>query len=1533
VLHSRASQHFEADIRVYDEDQRLVAEVLDLRCQALEHPSAVAKKREREWMLEYHWQPAPRAAANNEVDGRWLLLVPHVDHPLVSTLRERGAECLIAVPGAKFSQQGNVWCLPPGSAEAFEALLAESARGGALQGIVHAWCLGQPLAPELGASWEAQTLGAGSLMYLVQALAHVVETGESAAPTPVRQPPGLWVVCEHTQAVTEGDPISLPHSTLWGLRRVVANEHPSLNARIVDLDGEAASLRALANELAHPPLDDELALRKGVCFAHRLERYVPQEIGSVSAPERAAEVRCMELAVHKPGDLKSMGWVHLPNLELGEHEVEIEVWATALNFKDVMKATGLFPARLIEGNLWSRETLGMECSGRISRVGARVEHVRVGDEVMALAPRTFASHTVTHAALVAPSSGLTPAQAAAIPVAFLTAAVGLEHLAQLQPGERVLIHAASGGVGQAAIQIAHAIGAEVYATAGSEEKRQLVRALGVEHVFDSRSLRFAEEIREVTRGAGVDVVLNSLSGEAITRSLSVLSDYGRFIELGKMDLDRDFPLGLRPFTRCLSFHSVDLDRMLAQRVELCGRIFRGIQSRLAEGRLRALDITEYRAESAVDAFHAMAGAKHTGKLVVHIAAQDVPVQDTRGITFRGDASYLVSGGLGGFGLQLALWLAARGAGRLVLLGRRGRETPGAHEAVLALQALGAQVQLEACDVASATDVARALGNVPESMPLRGVFHAAAVLDDALLKNLDLARYQKTFGPKAIGAWNLHRQTLGLGLDHFMCFSSMASVLGNQGSANYCAANSFVDALAHHRRRAGLAALTVNWGVIADVGMAADEDFYRQNLERNGLQTIHSRHCLDLLGVLMESGRVQTTVCPIDFETWLKFNPAGKEARLSELLTASNRSRDTSRTRAADELALRASLAGLEPAARVELAQTKVREVLAQVLRIEAAKVDVSRSLTALGADSLMAIEIKNRLEGLGLAMSVTQLLSRNSVATLAAALLEASGYGSSNEEPDTSAVSAESTAASWFVRREPRHSAKLRLFCFPYAGGGPSVYHQWPESLPDWIDVLAVNLPGRGLRSEEGSLESIAQVADAILPEILPLLDRPFAMFGHCMGAIVMYEVAQRLERKHGKVAAQIFASGCMAPHLYNSPIVHEQDDDTFLDVLRLISFSGTRALIEDPELRHSLFPLLRSDFRAVVQYGSSFEVLAPLAAPITGLAASNDLFAAPKAMEAWGRYTSRGYDLAQLPGDHYFVEADRETVTRIVSARLASVIEPATPTALPALAHVTWRKPDNDQLGQAPRALERGAHVAFAPQKTPKTTVLCFPPAGVKAEEFPLPKSADPDLVYRAVEWRGKGPLGSVRSVQQAVDLAYDDIAPHLEGSFVFYGHCLGAIVAYELALRLQREHRRVPEHLIVAGVVGPHLYVAPDAHQLPTEKLLELLGVLKYPFAERLARDPAFLAARIGVLRADLEAMSHYQYREGELLDAPITAISMRHDLWSYPLRTETWRYHTQQRADVVHWEGDHYFNMRHPDRVHELVRDFAVNSAAAE
>jgi acyl transferase domain-containing protein/surfactin synthase thioesterase subunit/NADPH:quinone reductase-like Zn-dependent oxidoreductase/NAD(P)-dependent dehydrogenase (short-subunit alcohol dehydrogenase family) len=1524
-IHRAASEYFVADVLVYDADRRLLAEVLDLRCQALEPEDAVAERRKQQWMVEYQWVPAPlKRPAVRPQPGVWLVLAPARDCELIRQLELRGQKCIAVLPGEGFRAEGSGFAARPTVPEDLARVVAEVfARGVPLRGIAHAWCTRS----SDDGLWETEEQGAIGLIHLAQALeaelARAAKEGGAAAGEGRAARPPLWIFTLGTQPVAAEDSVHVAHASVWGLRRVLANESPSLGASIIDVDGWVESWFASADELLAGSREDELAFRRGERHVHRLRRYVPGE-AELAAPGGAAEASdYTELRVTRPGDLSSLAWVEMPSLELGPDEVEIEVHAAGLNFKDVLKAAGLFPVRLMEGNLWSRDTLGMECAGRVVRVGAHVEDLAPGAEVLALAPRAFASRVVTRHELVVPNPGLAPTSAAGIPVAFLTAAVGLEVLAGLKAGERVLIHAGTGGVGQAAIQIAQQIGAEIFATAGSPDKRALLRELGVLHVFDSRSLRFAEEIREVTDGEGVDVVLNSLAGEAIPASLGALRDYGRFVELGKLDLDRDFPLGLRPFTRCISFHALDLDRMLAQRVALCGEVLRSIAQRVRDGRLRSLPVTVHEATAAAGAFETMATATHTGKLVVALDPGRLPVRNAQSMRFRKDASYLVTGGLGGFGLQLARWLAVHGAGHLLLLGRRGRATPGADAALRSLESLGATVQIEACDVADSASVEAVLARVPAERPLRGVFHAAAVLDDALVKNLDVERYRRTFGPKATGAWNLHLRTRTLPLDHFMCFSSMASILGNQGSGNYCAANAFVDALAHHRRSLGLPALTVNWGVIADVGMAADEDFYRQNLERNGLQTIHSGHCLELLGLLMREGRVQTTVCPIDWTTWVRFNPAGSEGRLVELLKAGS-ARTEGRSQSTAELALRKELDALAGAEREARACRVVAELLAAVLRMDVERLDPNRSLTALGVDSLLGIEIKNRLDKLGLAISVTQLLSRESAGTLAARLLGALGYGGEGE-PVSERVAVETSDASPFIVREvPRESAKLRLVCFPYAGGGPAVYQRWSDALPEAIEVVSIDFRQRDVALASGLFRSIDEAADAISAALVPLLDRPFALFGHCMGAIVMYEVAWRLQERHGSVAQHLFVSGCMAPHLYNSPLVHEQDERSFLDILHLISFSGTRALLDDDELRKDLFPGLRRDFEAVALYGDGFRMRAPLAAPITGIAASDDLFAAPKAMRAWDRYSAQRYDLALLSGDHYFVETQRQAVTRLVASRLG--LDGADSAAAAADAGLDWILGARSGVEDPPCRVE-GTQQPRAPQRSARARerarVLCFPPVGVRAADFAACLGSAPDIAYEPVEWNDCA-APPARTVEEIVER----LRPRLEAGppALFYGHCLGGIVAYELALRLQREGAPLPDHLIVAGAVGPHLYVAPDAYRLPTPKLVELLRVLRFPGSESLRDDGKASEDTLERVRADLEAMARYDYRSGSLLDVPITAISLRHDLWSYPRRADSWQLHTARECRVVEWSGDHYHAMRSPEALTELMREIA-------
>ena len=501
--------------------------------------------------------------------------------------------------------------------------------------------------------------------------------------------------------------------------------------------------------------ENQVAYRGATRYVARLQRdpeqlTAPEEqVGSTSPPEGP-----FRLGLTTPGKFSALRYLPLTRKPPGPGQVELEVHSTGLNFSDVLKAMGLYPG--IQDEI---VPLGIECAGVVTALGDRSDRFQVGDRVLGVAPYSLASHVVTAPyALVAIPEQLSADQACTIPITFLTAHYALCHLAHLQPGEKVLIHAGAGGVGQAAIQIAQAIGAEIFATAGSDEKRDFLRSLGIEHVMNSRTLDFAEEILEATGRRGVDCVLNSLPGEAITKSLSVLAAYGRFLEIGKIDIYQNRMLGLLPFQDNLSYFAIDLDRLLRQRRQTIEEMFAQLMPHFQRGDYRPLPLTRFAADETVDAFRYMAQRRNIGKVVVSMRdrAREFHESDRPERPIRAEATYLITGGLGALGLRVARWLVDQGATHLVLLSRRSPSAEVDH-ALDSLRQLGAQVAVVSGDVTQADSLASALRQIPSSFPpLRGVFHAAGVLADRLLLAMDPDGLERAMAPKVQGAWNLHQ---------------------------------------------------------------------------------------------------------------------------------------------------------------------------------------------------------------------------------------------------------------------------------------------------------------------------------------------------------------------------------------------------------------------------------------------------------------------------------------------------------------------------------------------------------------------------------------------------------------------------------------------------------------------------------------------------------------------------------------------------------------------------------------------------------
>lgn len=778
-------------------------------------------------------------------------------------------------------------------------------------------------------------------------------------------------------------------ATLWGLGRVLANEHPELGCRLIDIHPlceDAAS--ALAGELLSGDVEEEVVVT-------RQGRFVPRMVSAASAPRtsRPANAQPAETTVlgfEAPGSLRNLAWFRLPERDLAADEVEIQPVATGLNFRDVMYAMGLLSDEAVESG-FAGATVGMEMSGRIVRVGSDITGFAAGDEVLGFAGACFASRVRARTTAIAHKPArLTFEEAATIPTTFFTAYYALCELARLRRGERVLIHGGAGGVGIAAIQLARHLGAEVFVTAGSAEKREFVRLLGADHVFDSRSLSFADEILARTQGAGVDVVLNSLAGEAMVRSIDTLRPFGRFLELGKRDFYENSRIGLRPFRNNISYFGIDADQLMNALPDLTQRLFTEIIQLLVDGALHPLPYRAFPAERVEEAFRYMQQARQIGKVLVtypHGAPAPSRITSHAKLSLDPTAAYLVVGGTGGFGFATARRLVERGARHLVLASRTGE--PGervAREISQWREVRGVQVYVVACDVTNAAAVDALIDAVNErGAPLKGIVHSAMVIDDGLVRNLDDRRFEDVLAPKVAGAWNLHRATRHLSLDFFVVYSSATTFLGNPGQASYVAANTFLEALVMQRRALGLPSTYMAWGPLEDVGFLARHAETREALKaRLGGLSITSDEALGALEHALVDARSGEAVVRLDWNAITRGMPAAGARRYSELTRTGS-----SEPGHSDGENLRERTLALPRAQAQSLVEEALRAQIAHILHLSPEKIDLTRSVLDMGMDSLMGMELGMAVEeSFEVKLSVMALAEGATVISLATKIVE-----------------------------------------------------------------------------------------------------------------------------------------------------------------------------------------------------------------------------------------------------------------------------------------------------------------------------------------------------------------------------------------------------------------------------------------------------------------------------------------------------------------------------------------------------------------
>ncbi len=1239
-----SESHIVADYMILTETGELIAEMRGAQftniSQADEHPHNQLYN----GMYAYQWE----LLAENELDltpsasEKFVIFsdINAVGKKLAAKVETEGREVVMIV---KEDYEGeikeNTHKVNPVDQQNLQQTLADIEADGHIDKIVYLWSLDAEYQPELSVSALEEQQNNLSL-HMLNTLRAITENGLE---------PAFYAITQGVEMLEDDTSVNLNQAAVLGMGRVMMNEFPQINTKLIDVHAEEIPggavtlcniIRADVKANRNIP---ELAVRESGIYMRKLNAVTEESAHLEGAAMLSTTDTAFYATLPDAKNVEKVTCYRSSSQKPATDEVVIQVCAAGIGVDEFTTAT-----------LNNETVIGYECAGTVVAVGEAVKGFKVGDAVIATVAGAMASYVISKAE----NTWLKPedinfTEAAGLPLSFITAGYALQYLKNIRKDDIVLIHDACEPIGQACIQLARMAGARVIASANTERKCDFLRSLGVEGVFNTQT-NFKDEVMHATSQKGVDIVVNTLEGRGAFQSAQCLNAFGTFIELNRNNKGL-FAHAQQNF----SYHFVDPRLLLQEREALCSQLFSVVLGLIEEGKLTPIPYAAYALTDLTAALKHAQQKEQAGQVIVEMSNEKMPVLPSKKISFSGNATYLVTGGASGFGLWIAKWLVDKGAKHLALLSRSGCKSEQDWAMVEEMENKGVEVNLMNVDITSANDIETIINIVRDSMPpLKGIIHSAAVLQDATLANMSQERFMRVFNPKVLGAWNLHRATMDCDLDFFLSLSSISSMFGLPGQANYSSANNFLDKLAHYRQTQGLAGASVNLGVLDNyAGMSKEGGNVMNVLANQGWLPLTFQQVMDKIEHILLQKTPQRMAANLDWKSFKDFfTHLHEDTRFKAFIQAVQDNEGKARGNSVIDEVLSAS-----EETRNAILQGKVADALARILGTSGDKIEQDVPISSMGLDSLMLNQLRNWIQQkLEINYPLMKIAKGPSIEELSAYLLEElqkDGSENAAEEADTIGIEKDADIevlqGKWLVKhKKASHSVKQRVFCIHPVGAGASMFTHFLYNPPAETEVLAFQLPGRENRKDEPHFEQMEVLIPEMAEAIRPYTDKPFIIMGHSFGGIVGFELIKYLRKHMGITPKHLLITGTIAPQLTREWKRRDSISSTAKVSYSVEKILNTLNYIEDVAFLRNIIPVMKKDMPLIMNY--RYETEAPFDFPITGFAADKDEVVLINEVASWKEQTHVQFSLEVVAGDHWFLSRNKELVMQRLTEALS---------------------------------------------------------------------------------------------------------------------------------------------------------------------------------------------------------------------------------------------------------------------------------------